>query len=1507
MANQKEYRIVINGVSESISQIDSLISKIDSLSKKIDNLNKNGISVNTSVGSVDTSSMQEVAQAQKQITVEIQKQTEALSEQKSFVDSTKQAESEVLQIATQILGAYDSNVAKLDELNQAIQRNKENQKEVAKQLKDELITSEQAATMRQRLLDEELKLKAARSEVNAVLKNEVKMNQANADSYDKMSQTLGRLKDALRASGSGLSPENFEKISRAIDAMDAELKSADKSIGNFFREVGNYASAADGFQKITLSIGGMNKEFDSARSAVAELKNGMTVLAAAGQRGSEAYEELKQQMHDLQLAIQAVNDDINETKEASSGLHSAVEAIQGLVAIGSIGQGFSSLFGIDNGALGEQIKKLTSLMAIMQGLQQLSTQIATGTGIGSALKKVLDVSGLNNDWKQLKESMTVLGQKLGIVKTQSVAAAGGMTAFAAATRAAEAAVKGLGKALLIGVAIEAVMFVIDGLVEGIKWLYNVAHDWISLSDDVKRANDAAADSFERMKDNIEGFNAAREREASSGLIDEYQKEADILENTTKELQKQVELFKIRASLNAKNAGIYAPELANWKELTKVLDNVELSLASGNKWVSGWNDIVKKGLSDVIARINELDKTDMEAIKNFLRWANESPQVGQMIRWALEHGDEGAKMLAQDLLDSFDTLGGIADRADIAANKLNAMNKALRDELELRQKYGNNWRTEKQVLDSNSEVENSGLLFTEQAKLKQLREQEIRERNTHNKKITSGAKKTSNELLQLEKMLHEDKLAVMRDGLRKTLAIIEEERRARLENINKSNVSESKKQEARVAANARYDKAALDARKNFLENYEEQEASFTRKMEQIHNDYEQKLLEYNKDLSEQTYEDTRTAGQTDFFKTIFGDWYDDLKNINKEYDELDKKIRSIENSGILEERKKTGGYDQEFKEYIEAKQRIVELQEEMSQINTTDILSMDSDSKLNTWPKTVEMIDALFKDLSNLEQKSIREMQIANEEAINAADARIQAVFDETLELKKQAEKQWEVLKDDEEAVRVHYLTQSEIEEYALKSEQEQQQITQDLMLQARQDYLDRIKSINQQASDRIVQIEKERDLAIRKNFQKQVNESMEISSRWHSGRLAMMEESTSTLEKKMSAFEKKYTNQWGILDFSKYRDANKRVLGEIEAEIEKVKYSIAGLLSNSSNGMMSVEDFRVYTQLSELLQRLEEDAREAGDAAKDFGKSWKGIDEWIQQIASSFQGVLSAIFEYQNGEFDRMQEAIDKELEIVQNKYDEMEEMAQKHKDAMNEIEDELSTARGDRRQHLIDALSSEIQAQREALAKQKQYEKQKEALEKKSDALELDRKKAQRKQDIIQAILNGALAVSQAATNHWPVPAIPLMALAAAATAAQVAIMSATHYREGGLLHGADHEHGGIKLLGGQAEAEGGEFIINKKTTSKNLPLIDFVNSSKRKLNLDDFIDFYSGEKKGKRLFGVNGKYASGGLLPSVDLAERLVNVVVERDKAPIYVSVVDINRAQSRVATVEQLAGKY
>ena len=307
----------------------------------------------------------------------------------------------------------------------------------------------------------------------------------------------------------------------------------------------------------------------------------------------------------------------------------------------------------------------------------------------------------------------------------------------------------------------------------------------------------------------------------------------------------------------------------------------------------------------------------------------------------------------------------------------------------------------------------------------------------------------------------------------------------------------------------------------------------------------------------------------------------------------------------------------------------------------------------------------------------------------------------------------------------------------------------------------------------------------------------------------------------------------------------------------------------------------------------------------------QSLEMYITEAVNSFSQIMSAVWTAQDNQNEKEQEQLDKMNEILEDKLSKQEEIVEKHKDKIDSIEDELSTARGDRRQHLIDQLNAEMQAQREALAQQKQIEKQKEAMQAKQDALELKRKKQQYHRDMLQAIVNGAMAVTMAAMNTWPIPAIPMMALAASTTAAQIAIMAANKpYAKGGLLEGKSHAEGGIPVGNTGIEVEGKEYIIRKKSTAPNIDVLDYINKSERKLTLDDFIDFYSGKmKKNITSMSPSKRFAEGGTIPTLNnnytFDDRLLNAFEDYSNRPVVVSVRDINDRQAAVKNVQVLAG--
>ena len=302
---------------------------------------------------------------------------------------------------------------------------------------------------------------------------------------------------------------------------------------------------------------------------------------------------------------------------------------------------------------------------------------------------------------------------------------------------------------------------------------------------------------------------------------------------------------------------------------------------------------------------------------------------------------------------------------------------------------------------------------------------------------------------------------------------------------------------------------------------------------------------------------------------------------------------------------------------------------------------------------------------------------------------------------------------------------------------------------------------------------------------------------------------------------------------------------------------------------------------------------------------------YVDAVGQSIQDILSSYADLQDNRIEQEQKALEKEADMLDKELQKQQDIVEKHKTNINDIEEELKTARGDRREHLIDQINAEIQAQREASAEEKRIEKEKEANEKKQQKLAKKQQKQQQKNQIIQATISGGLAVVNAlATKPFLPVGVAMAALAAATTAAQIAMMSKQKFANGGLLQGRSHSRGGIPVGNTGIEVEGNEFITNKKTTMQNLDLLDFINTKKRRLSLNDFVEFYNagGKKRIKENINASTKYANGGTLPSMqipDISEQLQNIVAVQDTRPVVVSVTDIINKQNDVRRVQALAG--
>ena len=409
----------------------------------------------------------------------------------------------------------------------------------------------------------------------------------------------------------------------------------------------------------------------------------------------------------------------------------------------------------------------------------------------------------------------------------------------------------------------------------------------------------------------------------------------------------------------------------------------------------------------------------------------------------------------------------------------------------------------------------------------------------------------------------------------------------------------------------------------------------------------------------------------------------------------------------------------------------------------------------------------------------------------------------------------------------------------------------------------------------------------------------------------------------MERTQKRKTNDFGFINYGAYRqslqdalDATKEVANQIESEKEALQNAL-------DNNEISFDDFqKAKKELDDFGEEVKDKTDDLKDGLSNSFNTWmSGVMESINSYSSVLSGMFDSISEMytrqldaEQEKLDKQQELLDAELEMIEDNLQKQEEVTQEHNDKVNSIEDELKSARGDRRQALIDQLAAERKAQEQSIEKEKQLteEKKKQAqkqeqLKKQQDALERKRRQQEKRASIVQATINTFAAVSNAlAVQPWFV-GLALSGVALGLGMANVAQIASQQYGKGGKLDGPSHKNGGIPVGNTGITVEGNEYIIRKESTMPNLPLLEYINSSQRRLTKDDLIRFYDNGKTPLINRTMTTKFAEGGELPqlSVDVKSLMNNAQAQQDDRPLVVSVVDIVNQTENLRQVRVLAG--
>lgn len=304
----------------------------------------------------------------------------------------------------------------------------------------------------------------------------------------------------------------------------------------------------------------------------------------------------------------------------------------------------------------------------------------------------------------------------------------------------------------------------------------------------------------------------------------------------------------------------------------------------------------------------------------------------------------------------------------------------------------------------------------------------------------------------------------------------------------------------------------------------------------------------------------------------------------------------------------------------------------------------------------------------------------------------------------------------------------------------------------------------------------------------------------------------------------------------------------------------------------------------------------------------KKAQELADAVNTAYQETIAPVFDGVMNLGDAISQAMEFAIEEAENALEEAEAMhdeavdkVSESKDRISELNDKMKDSSGAQLEQYKQQMADEVLLLQQREQEEKRLQKEKEKREKELEQQKKKQRKLEMQQQLIQAIVSGALAVVNGfATQPFVPVGIAMGALAGVTTAIQIATISKqlSKLADGGLLQGRSHAQGGIPVGNTGVEVEGGEYVVNKRSTAKYLPLLQSINEE---------------GARHKTVANQIGKMADGGQLnyerinsnlDSLSTASIVASAISGIDLHPV-VSVVDINREQRNYTEVRQLAG--
>lgn len=1321
--------------------------------------------------------------------------------------------------------------------------------------------------------------------------------------------------------------KDVEKAAEKIDGLgglSTDLERATARAEDLANSLNKVQRAEDQLgTKLNVNIGGLSLQFDDVNQAIGVLEDKLYQLASSGQRSSKEFAEITQQVVSLRQAVVAVDNEIDNA--FSGGLNRLIGGFESLASVASIGEGLNQLFGIQG--LDESIQKFTALSLILQGIRNIQIDLADKASVAAKAYKAL----------------STVAEPLGNLLTKP---------FEAASKSFTNFTNNFKYADLVG-KLNELTKVIDG--DTYSAFQQLHYDLIRISSDFqdipKSVKDAALKlgDVEPILQQIEdlfvfGDLTDEQAEKARKAVEEFRQglgdatiEAGLINKKIQELNKvlldngvvfvdgvpkinlfQKGLIKLAAGVKvvaaafktlAKSTIILAALQLAMEALTWVFDKISAAwtkFAGDDSLVSQFEtttqaiEATNNSLNKYITNLQKLSDTKVisnqtrinESIEEYTKALNKAIISQQALNAARE---KSAKPLDLSAGNTWFTGAEIKNMEDFT-KQFEILQKAvqagtdrfkvLKDESkEVQEQFGGNWFNEFWNTASDAAADfgevQKAVISDIQYRISTL---DLSKGEEEIKKfldlLDTPMYQTS--LANIEKLFPEDEYAKVLAANIKQIqdyysqisnlqkeAEVEAQRTA--EQIATNNIAaiRNRFQRERAELENNYQKELKDAADN-----EELKTSITNK----YNTQRANLLKSQgnevRNIQNQINSNEIAAMQDGFQKRLA-----ELENSRQQELQAAQDSEILVNEQVAAINKK---YDaqvlQAKKEFYESRKKL--MQDYTNQYRQlwreiADIEAEIATSKVNV--RAQDQMEALGfneESIDNIRNYYNQIRDIANEQAKKIAEInkeQTQVGTDSSLEEENQRNRErLEVIKQNYED---GLLTKEEYD----KAVQDENDV-----------HYKKLETITRQGEQKLVEIQKEYDQTAKNNNIAAINE-----------RISAINEAYSNVDVQAK------TSKLGIIDYGATKKELEKAKGEYSTILKQIGVERDNLQKSFDSKEISFGDFR---QAKKELDSLEQDVIQSQQS---IGQQLdtllttvvQSITQYVGQYVSALGDIWSTYNDIQMMRFEQEQARLEEEYDMLEEAYTKQEELTQKHTNKLADIEDELKTSRGDRRAHLIEQLNAEREAQLASLQEEQKIEKEKEINQKKQDALEKKRREQEKKNAIVQATINTFTAVTNAlAVQPWFV-GLALSAVALAMGTAYVAQIKKQKYAKGGLLKGNSHANGGIPVGQTGIEVEGDEYVINKNSTKKNLPLIDYINRSNKRLTKEDLLNWYDSGKQNVTK-QTKTKFATGGVIPTLPNQSQEQTIVIEDDR-PIVAQIVDIVNSADNYRQIQVLSG--